>query len=162
MPARHKIVLYNPAAVFWTMPLGLIAVGSALDPELYEVKIIDARLEKDPVAAVLAECKDALCLGMGVLTGDPIHDAMKVSRAAKKLRPDLPVVWGGWHPSLFPRECLDEPSVDVAVSAQGEETFAEIVESYVEGRDLEGVLGATWRDASGSVRAESARALQKT
>ena len=29
MPPRHTVVLYNPQAVFWTMPLGLPAVGSA-------------------------------------------------------------------------------------------------------------------------------------
>src|SRR3954468_20876810 len=102
MTTRHKIVLYNPKAVFWTMPLGLMAVGSALDPARYEVKIIDARLERDPVGRVLAETRDALCLGVTVLTGAPIRDAMTVCRAAKGARPDLPVVWGGWQPSLFP------------------------------------------------------------
>ena len=51
---RHKVVLYNPQAVFFTMPLGLLAVGSDLDPEQVEVVIIDGRLERDPVAAVLA------------------------------------------------------------------------------------------------------------
>ena len=29
---RHRIVLYNPRAVFFTMPLALVAVGSHLDP----------------------------------------------------------------------------------------------------------------------------------
>src|SRR5437867_1361256 len=150
MPERHKIVLYNPRAVFWTMPLGLIVVGSAVDPERYDVKIVDARLEPDPLAAVLAEARDALCLGIGVLTGDPIRDALQVSGAAKSARPELPVVWGGWHPSLFPAECLEKPTIDVAVSGQGEDTFAEIVERYASGRDLAGVRGITWRDASGS------------
>jgi radical SAM superfamily enzyme YgiQ (UPF0313 family) len=152
MMQRKKIVLYNPDAVFWTMPLGLLAVGSALDPERYEVKIVDARLEKDPVGAVLAESKDALCVGMGVLTGEPIRDALKVNRALKAAQPSLPVVWGGWHPSLFPRECLEETSVDVAVSGQGEETFREIVDRYEHGRDLQGVLGATWRNTDSSIR----------
>ena len=52
---------------------------------------------------------------------------MQVSRAAKARRPDLPVVWGGWHPSLFGARVPGEPSVDVTVQAQGEATFAEIV-----------------------------------
>jgi radical SAM superfamily enzyme YgiQ (UPF0313 family) len=151
MTKRHKIVLYNPRAVFWTMPLGLIAVGSALDTERYEVKIVDARLESDPVGKLLAEARDALCVGMGVLTGDPIRGALEASRAVKAARPDLPVVWGGWHPSLFPKECLDEPSVDAAVSGQGEETFGEMVERYASGQDLRDVAGVTWRDASGDV-----------
>ena len=148
---RHKVVLYNPKAVFWTMPLGLIAVGSALDPARFEVKIIDARLEADPVGKLLSEARGALCVGMGVLTGDPIHDALRASRAVKQTYPQLPVVWGGWHPSLFPKECLEEPTVDAAVSGQGEETFAEMMERYLEGRDLGGVSGVTWRNQAGRV-----------
>lgn len=139
------------------MPLGLLAVGSALDPARYEVKIIDGRLESDPVGAVLRECKDALCLGMGVLTGDPIRDALGVSRQVKRLRPDLPVVWGGWHPSLFPTECLAEPSVDMAVSGQGESTFAEVVDRFASGSDLSGVKGVTWRTPDGRVVSNAPR-----
>lgn len=154
---RHKIVLYNPRAVFWTMPLGLIAIASALDPERYEVRIVDGRLEDDPVARVLEESKGALCLGIGVLTGDPIHDALRVGRAAKAANPNLPVVWGGWHPSLFPSECLAEPSVEAAVSGQGEDTFAEMVARYASGRDLHFVRGVTWRDKAGKIIANGAR-----
>ena len=29
---RLKVVLYNPQAVFFTMPLALLAIGSELDP----------------------------------------------------------------------------------------------------------------------------------
>src|SRR4051794_6118329 len=103
---RQKIVLYNPRAVFFTLPLALIAVGSYLDPKRYDVCIIDGRLERDPVDAVLAELDDALCLGVTVLTGDPINDALVITRAAKERRPDLPTVWGGWHASLFPTSTL--------------------------------------------------------
>ncbi len=142
------------------MPLGLLAVGSALDPARFDVRIIDARLETDALAAVLAETRDALCLGITVLTGAPIRDALAVTRAAKAARPEMPVVWGGWHPSLFPRECLAEPTVDAVVSGQGEDTFAEIVEGYLAGRDLAGVAGVTWRDASGEIVQNMPRPLR--
>jgi hypothetical protein len=56
---RHKVVLYNPRAVFYTMPLGLLAVGSYLDPAHYEVVIIDGRLEQDPIKAVLEHLAEA-------------------------------------------------------------------------------------------------------
>ena len=158
--ARHKIVLYNPHAVFWTIPLGLLAVGSALDPARFDVRIIDARLERDALATVLAETHDALCLGVTVLTGAPIRDALTVTRAAKAARPNLPVVWGGWHPSLFPRECLAEPTVDAVVNGQGEDTFAAMVERYLAGRDLAGVTGVTWRDASSAIVQNMPRPLR--
>ena len=159
---REKVVLYNPQAVFYTMPLALLAVGSHLDPERYEVVIVDARLESDPAAALRAAVDGALCLGVTVLTGGPIEDAVRASRVAKAARPELPVVWGGWHPSMFGRECLDEPSVDATVQAQGEVTFHEICDRLAAGgsvHDLEACLGCTWRTADGEVRQNPPRPL---
>ena len=103
---RLKVLLYNPQAVFFTMPLALLAIGSELDPNVYEVVTIDARLDPDAEQAVLSHVGAALCLGITVLTGAPISDALRISRSAKRARPDLPIVWGGWHPSMFSRECL--------------------------------------------------------
>jgi radical SAM superfamily enzyme YgiQ (UPF0313 family) len=148
---RAKVVLYNPRAVFFTMPLALLAIGSELDPNLYEVVIVDGRLESDPESAVLAQLPGALCFGVTVLTGAPISDALRISRLVKRARPELPVVWGGWHPSMFARECLLEPSVDVTVRAQGEETFSEIVRRLAAGSTLEGCLGCTVRLADGTI-----------
>jgi anaerobic magnesium-protoporphyrin IX monomethyl ester cyclase len=160
--SRAKVVLYNPQAVFYTMPLALVAVGSHLDPERYEVVVIDARLEKDPNAALRAQLDGALCLGITVLTGSPIDDAVRASRAAKAYRSDLPVIWGGWHPSMFGRECLDEPSVDVTVQAQGEVTFHEICDRLAEGEPvhaLDGCLGCTYRTSDGEKRQNPPRSL---
>jgi radical SAM superfamily enzyme YgiQ (UPF0313 family) len=148
---RVKVVLYNPRAVFFTMPLALLAIGSELDPERYEVVIIDGRLEPDPERALLSHLEGALCLGVTVLTGAPISDALRISRLAKRASPALPVVWGGWHPSMFARECLAEPSVDVTVRGQGEWTFSEIVQRLAAGRSLEGCAGCTVRLANGTI-----------
>jgi anaerobic magnesium-protoporphyrin IX monomethyl ester cyclase len=145
MAKRPRIVLYNPQAVFFTMPLALIAVGSALDPSRYEVTIVDGRLEGDPLPRLLHETETAVCLGISVLTGAPIRDALRVSRAIKAARPELPIIWGGWHPSLFAAACLEEPSIDVVVSGQGEDTLREIVERLVGGDGLEGCRGAGFR-----------------
>ncbi len=142
---RHKVVLYNPKAVFHTMPLALVALGSRLDPEQYDVRIIDGRLEADPLATVLAEADGALCLGVTVLTGAPIHDALQITRGVKERYPNLTTVWGGWHPSLFPTDTLAEPSVDITVQAQGEVTFTEIVEALADGQSLDAIRGTSTR-----------------
>jgi anaerobic magnesium-protoporphyrin IX monomethyl ester cyclase len=156
---RRKVVLYNPQAVFFTLPLALLAIGSELDPAIYEVVIIDGRLDPDAENTVVAHLDTALCLGVTVLTGAPISDALRISRAAKRARPDLPVVWGGWHPSMFARECLVEPCVDVTVRGQGEETFAEIVQRLCDGRSLEGCAGCTVRLADGTIHENPPRPL---
>ena len=163
--SRRRVVLYNPRAVFFTMPLGLLAVGSHLDRSRHEVVVVDGRLETDPVEAVLSALQGAggegpePVLGVSVLTGAPIRDAVEVSRAAKARVPGLTVVWGGWHPSLFPEGCLEEPSVDATVQAQGEETFAEILRRLDAGEGLAGCPGCTARDADGTAVRGAARPL---
>ena len=97
-----------------------------------------------------------VCVGITVLTGAPIHDALAVSRAVKAANPSMPIVWGGWHPSLLASECLDEPSVDIVVSGQGEDTFRNIVDRLIAG---ESVRGCESGDDEGPQRVSGARLL---
>lgn len=154
---RHKVVLYNPGAVFWAMPLALLAIGSALDQERYEVVIVDGRLQ--PLETLLAELEDALCLGVTVLTGAPISDALRATQAARARRPDLPVIWGGWHPSLFPEMCVAEAGV-ISVVGQGEESFREVVDRLAAGASMQGIAGTVYADTSGQVASNLPRPLQ--
>jgi radical SAM superfamily enzyme YgiQ (UPF0313 family) len=156
---RRKVVLYNPKAVFYAMPLALIAIGSALDRRRYDVIVVDGRLDEDPLPRLIAETADAVCLGVTVLTGAPIRDALRVSRAIKAARPALPVVWGGWHPSLFPGATLDDPAIDVAVFGQGELTFAELVDRLADGAGPAGCQGTSIR-AGRDVVTHDARPLR--
>jgi radical SAM superfamily enzyme YgiQ (UPF0313 family) len=143
---KHKVVLYNPMAVFHTMPLGLLAVGSNLDPERYDVRILDARIYQDAQAEVLREIDDALCFGVTMLTGRPLGDALKILRAVKQRRPELTTIVGGWHPSLFRSETLAEETIDITVAGQGEATFAELMDRLVEGDLPANIAGVAYRD----------------
>jgi radical SAM superfamily enzyme YgiQ (UPF0313 family) len=88
-----------------------------------------------------------------VLTGAPIQDALRATRAARARRPDLPIIWGGWHPSLFPVETLnDEPSVDLTVQGQGEATFREVVERLASGQPVGRPAGSSSRAGDHPVR----------
>jgi anaerobic magnesium-protoporphyrin IX monomethyl ester cyclase len=92
-----------------------------------------------------------LCLGITVLTGRPIRHALAATRAVRAAYPKLPLVWGGWHPSLFPEQCLIEAELDAVVIGQGELTFAEIVERCAAGQTLEGIPGSVSRMAGQAV-----------
>jgi radical SAM superfamily enzyme YgiQ (UPF0313 family) len=144
---RHKVVLYNPKAVFYTMPLALIAVGSYLNTEKYEVVIVDGRLEKDPLQKIFELLNNkAIVFATTVLTGSPIKDALKVSAAVKQKFSNIPVVWGGWHPSLFPHETLQDENIDVVVRGQGEVTFAELLERFINKKSLHGLQGIAFKE----------------
>ena len=161
MNQRKKVVLFNPEAVFFDMPLALLAVGSVLDPEKYEVVILDARIEDNIKDLVLEHIPDALCFGTSVITGAPIKSALEICELVKATRPDLPIIWGGWHASLFPESTLkDEACIDITVQGQGEITFQELVKAFDEGLPLKDVAGICFWNEEGKVVKNKPRKLE--
>jgi radical SAM superfamily enzyme YgiQ (UPF0313 family) len=142
-----KVVLFLPPYSGEPLgpPAGLLCLASPLRDAGYDVRIIDAAVVPDCVAAVMEETRDALCLGVSLLTGPMIRGAVAASRAVKERRPDLPVVFGGWHPSLLPEQTLSEEFVDIVVRYQGELTFLEVVRKIERGESLAGVPGCSYK-----------------
>lgn len=126
-------------------PAGLLAIAAPARAAGFDVRLIDAAVEPDWIEAVECETAGAVCLGVSLLTGPTIRAAVRAARVAKRARPDLPVVFGGWHPTLEPEGTLAEPSVDVVVRHQGEVTFGEVLERLEAGRPLDGVAGCSYR-----------------
>jgi radical SAM superfamily enzyme YgiQ (UPF0313 family) len=140
----ERVLLYNPLSESYTMPLGLLAVGSSLPASSYRVEIHDGRLDRASFFREL-ERGDVLAVGLSVLTGKPIEDALAVSRQVKEVRPELPVVWGGWHPSILPEQCLRLPFVDYVVAGQGETSFFDLLERLRRGESAEGCRGVGYK-----------------
>ncbi|MEK6571457.1 MAG: cobalamin-dependent protein, partial [Bacteroidota bacterium] len=145
---KQKVVFYNPKAPYYTLPLQFLALSSVVDRDRFDVVIIDARIERKPHELLRSHLRDALCLGISVITGIPIKDAVEVSRMAKRNFPNVKIIWGGWHPSILPEQCLREGYADVAVVGQGELTFLEILDRLAEGKSLEGVNGCVFKEGN--------------
>ena len=142
------------------MPLALIAIGSALDQSKYNVVIIDGRIDNNAHKTVLKEVKDALCFGVTSLTGNPIKDALSITNKVKAQQPNLPVIWGGWHTSLFPTQTLeDEKNIDISVQAQGEQTFIELVDAIENNTTLKDIKGICYRNNENNIIRNFARPI---
>ncbi|WP_394750163.1 B12-binding domain-containing radical SAM protein [Spongiimicrobium salis] len=153
MTHRKKVLLYNPKAVFFDMPLALLAIGSVLDPKKYEVIIVDGRIDENPIALLQQHLTDALCFGVTVITGAPIKDALEISEKVKTLAPELPVIWGGWHTALFATQPIEEHRfIDITVQGQGEDTFKELVDRLDTNTSLEGLKGISFRNGEKAVK----------
>ena len=134
------------------MPLALLAIGSVLDKDKYEVIIVDGRIDENPMETLKLHLNEAICFGVTVLTGKPIKDALEITNQVKNYNPNIPVIWGGWHTSLFPEQTLlDETNIDITVQGQGEETFKEIVEALATNSTFENVNGICYRNLSGEI-----------
>jgi anaerobic magnesium-protoporphyrin IX monomethyl ester cyclase len=134
------------------MPLALVALASALEGASVDVRIIDGRVERDPIAALIAASRDTLCVGITALTGTPLRDALRATRALVTARPGLPIIWGGWHPSLFPLDTLREAGITATVQGQGERPFAEIVTRLRGQESLTDIPGVTTTDTTGAAQ----------
>jgi radical SAM superfamily enzyme YgiQ (UPF0313 family) len=108
--------------------LSLLALAGAVREAGFEPKIIDGVLEQDSARAVERELDDCLCFGVSLLTGPAILEAIAVARHVRRLKPDLPIIFGGWHPTLCSAQTLQEDYVDVVVRHQGERTLVEIAQ----------------------------------
>ena len=123
----------------------------------FDVKLVDNFVSPDYEKTILRETEDALCLGISVLTGPHIGAAVQVSRAVKKLRPEFPIVFGGWHASLATEQTLREPYVDAIVRGQGELTLVELAQRIADGKNWHGVRGLSFKDSDGAIVHEPER-----
>jgi len=148
---KKKVVLFHPnpfsaTRPYYGAPLGLLAISRVLDKEGYEIKIIHPVTHKKFKQAVVEECEGAICLGISSITGYQIQEGREVAQEVKKQYPDLPIVWGGWHPSILPRETVKDEYVDIVVKGQAERSFTELVHCLEDGGDLKKVKGLTYKD----------------
>lgn len=143
MRLRGPVVLYQPREREGVMPLALLRLGSALAGQ--PVVIVDGRLDLAPEARVAGLAREALCLGVTVRTGRNIGDALRVSRAARAANPELPVIWGGGHPTALPAQCLASGVVDACAIGSGAETLREMVAALRAERATPDLAGLAWR-----------------
>jgi radical SAM superfamily enzyme YgiQ (UPF0313 family) len=126
----RKIVFFFPsfASSEATAPLGILAVATPLKRAGFEVVLIDSTITPNFRQRVLEEVKDALCLGISLVTGPMIRETVDIARSIKKWDPEFPVILGGWHPSLLPKQTLEAPYLDYIVRGQGEDSLLELVQ----------------------------------
>src|SRR6201997_2565027 len=90
----RKIVFFFPsfASSDATAPLGILAVATPLIRAGYQIVLIDSTITPDYKKRVLEEARDALCLGISLVTGPMIRETVEIARAVKERNPDLPII----------------------------------------------------------------------
>jgi anaerobic magnesium-protoporphyrin IX monomethyl ester cyclase len=74
-----------------------------------------------------------------------ILEAIEVAKMVREKRPDLPIIFGGWHPTLMSRQTLREDFVDIVVRHQGELTMIEILRRLEQGKSLHLAAGCWFK-----------------
>lgn len=137
------------------MPLSVLYASAELVKAGHDVAIFDQRLHLNDWQEELRRLVTAgtLAVGVSVMSGSPIKNAIAIGRFVKSFAPDVKVVWGGPHATFYPETILnDEWSCDYVVSGYASATFHQMIERVADGQAPEGVAGVSWRNGDGSVR----------
>ncbi len=163
------ILLLNPRATRpknRRFPLSLLTLGAAL-PSGVSWEILDGNPPDSDLEAAVATC-----VGMRALTDDPVSlvamtvmpgpqlvSAAPLARRLKERFPMLPIVWGGYFPSLYPAPVLRASYVDFLVRGQGERTLVELLDVLAGRLDPAAVQGLGWKER-GEARLNPERAWE--
>jgi radical SAM superfamily enzyme YgiQ (UPF0313 family) len=158
MSARPRILLLQPAVGEWdgmrsspALPLSLLHAASVAVRD-WDVRIFDRRIHgADWQERLRAELDPApLLVGVTAFTGPMIRSALDMCDVVRAARPEVPIAWGGVHPSLLPAETtLQDPRADFVVQGEGEYTLPALARAVAEGKAPVGIPGVWWKDADG-------------
>jgi anaerobic magnesium-protoporphyrin IX monomethyl ester cyclase len=156
---RSRIIMVYPlqgfsGAYVKHTPLSLLYASIGIVKRGVEVAIFDQRLRPNTWREDLAEMlgDDVLAVGISVMSGAPINNAIAIGRHVKALDPDIAVVWGGPHVTFHPTSVLaDEESCDYTLSGYAAEAFDTLVATLERGDTVADVPGVGWRD-DGAIR----------
>lgn len=134
---KNLIVLIHPGYVSGETPYApfeLMFLATYLEGKGFEVIIIDQRAETDWERRLLEVIDRVLWVGLTVITGPKILYALETSRRIKEFRQDIPIVFGGWHPTFVPDQTVAHPLVDYVVCGIGELKVADLSEHIRNGQ----------------------------
>jgi radical SAM superfamily enzyme YgiQ (UPF0313 family) len=144
------LILYNPVSTLpgkTVLPMSLLALGAALEDK-YPYEIVDGNLLTDHAQQLIdiLKTKKATALGMTVMPGPQLNQAVSLTKKIKMVLPDLPIIWGGYFPTQHSDVILESGYVDFAVRSQGELTLLELANTLRSGGSLAGINGLSYRE----------------
>jgi len=148
------IVLFNPRSARWKhrLPLSILSLAAVLEGR-YEYEIVDGNLETDPeekLAGLIRE-KQIRYLGVTVMPGPQLVEAITLTQKLKVRFPALVVIWGGYFPSLHTDVTLESGFVDFVIRGQGELSFIQLIEALEKRLPFDQIAGLTFRRDGASV-----------
>jgi anaerobic magnesium-protoporphyrin IX monomethyl ester cyclase len=140
---------YNPKRTYREYPIGVGMVATALRRAGYETIIFDQEAE-EATDDLLFDVLDKLApdaVGFSIITPNYPVARLQIDRLKKK-HPDLPILVGGIHATLFPSDLLDD-GADCVVMGRGEETAVVLADCISRKQSLDGIQGIAYRDSDG-------------
>ncbi len=150
MKNKYIVLLFSKSGRYdqeiTDLPLSLLFTCRVCLENGYVVEIIDQRVDSD-WKRHLKECikKDPLLVGISTMTGPTIYYSLQMAAVVKETNLDIPIVWGGIHPTICPEQTLENEYVDFVIKGYGERALYQLAENLLhEKKDYSNVTGLTY------------------
>jgi radical SAM superfamily enzyme YgiQ (UPF0313 family) len=157
---KTRITLVNPPYPVGShqhppfMPLGLGYLGAVLYKSHFDVNVIDCQAQKfsyqhfkEEIGKVKPDIVGVTCTTLTYKSG------LKIVRIAKEVWPNCITTMGGPHVTFWDDKALqEEPSLDVVVRGEGENTVLELAQRIEDSKPYIDLIGTTCRNGSGIVK----------
>lgn len=116
-------------------PLNLGYLASFLNEHNYDVDIIDLDMEKNLNGKLIGLLKEKKYLMVGLTFTTPLFgNAKKVADIIKKIDVKMPIVVGGIHATISPKECISSENFDYVVEGEGEMALLKLAKYLSKGK----------------------------
>jgi radical SAM superfamily enzyme YgiQ (UPF0313 family) len=134
----ERIMYTNPA-------LGLGYLASAVRNKGFSVDILDMGPEKLLLKDILEQIENNQTKVVGISSFITNHgNGIKIAKYIKDRCPNVKIVMGGPQASFIPEEVLNSGSIDVVSMFEGEVTFPELVDAFINKKPIENILGISY------------------
>jgi magnesium-protoporphyrin IX monomethyl ester (oxidative) cyclase len=130
-------------------PLGLAWIAASLEREGHEVKILDASILSMTYLDVMKWIRQFDPDAIGITTLTPHFWQVKtLSHKIKQEMPHIPLIYGGAHTSISPKQTLKETPADIVVIGEGDITIVELVDAIEKKKGFNGIKGLMYKDGT--------------
>jgi len=145
---KNKVLLYHGISTAYadtdrSPSFSLMALSAYLKKKNYQVGLL---LNKYSDQQLKLNLKNCLAVGFSVYTGNGILSSLNMARRIRKINPKIPLIWGGYHPTLEPEQTIKSKYIDFVIRGQGETTLEQLLDYFKnKQKSLKQIKGLTYK-----------------
>lgn len=128
-------------------PLGLLYIATALkqNPK-HSVKICDAAINKLTYEQIARQAASYDAIGITVVTF-LLPDVIEIVKAIRKINKTVPIILGGPHLAVYPKESMELEGVTYCLSGECDNSFVKLVDALSNNKEeFESIPGLHWEE----------------
>lgn len=150
----NKVLLFNPRSANskYRIPNSILQVGAAIHGQ-WDYVFVDGNLEKDPYGKIKSYLAtgDFKYLGMTVMPGPQLAQAIPFAKKAKEDFPEIINIWGGYFAANQFQVVLSAPYIDFVINGPGDKAFPALLDALDKGLPYEFIPNLIYKMPDGQI-----------